>query len=116
MKQAKCISRPAVNPFVFFMVLGLVVLVASRAFSATPLENVQKVRTGIHNKVPVMMLSMPGRGMVLSAPKEVATVVIENSAGKSCGAFLVRTDINGVLEVPVARTPKCQSPRIVVHR
>lgn len=66
--------------------------------------------------VPLMLLALPGRGTVMSAPGEVETIIIENASGTVCRAYLARTDKGGALEIPVARTAQCPSPRIVVHR
>lgn len=63
-----------------------------------------------------MLLALPGRGAVLSAPREVGTVTVENENGDVCSAHLTTTDQGGALEIPVARTPHCPAPRIVVYR
>ena len=103
---------------VYNLLLGglLSLVIGSISLAAPVRKDIHKVQVSASQKIPVMMLSLPGRGMLLSAPGEIATVVIENGAGGSCTAYLARTDHAGVLEVPVARTTHCPSPRIVVHR
>jgi len=96
--------------------LGISLMMASSALADTSLPMVHKVSTNIHKSNPVMMVSLPGRGVLLSTPGEIATVVIENDAGQNCGRYLVKTNEAGVFEVPVARTERCPSPRIVIHR
>ena len=70
----------------------------------------------LHRDSAVMMLALPGRGDIVSAPGETATIVIENASGQVCKIVKVRSGPGGVVEVPVAQTRRCRSPRIVVHR
>ncbi len=97
----------------FALALGL----ASVASGEENRQNSHKVSNTIHNNhSPVMMLSLPGRGALLSAPGEIATITIESRNGKTCSTYLARTDTAGVLDVPVASTKHCISPRIVIYR
>ncbi|PHS29012.1 MAG: hypothetical protein COA85_02090 [Robiginitomaculum sp.] len=96
--------------------LGAGLIMASAALADASPPVVHKVSTKVHKSNPVMMVSLPGRGVLLSAPGEIATVVIENDAGSNCGTYLVKTNLAGLFEVPVARTVRCPSPRIVIHR
>ncbi len=106
----------SVRLFVNVVIISVGTLTASVALAAAPDNVVQKVRSPAYRGVPVMMLALPGRGTVLSTPGQITTIIIENEAGRSCNAYLARTDKAGVLEIPVARTAHCSSPRIVVHR
>ncbi|PHS23298.1 MAG: hypothetical protein COA84_11310 [Robiginitomaculum sp.] len=99
--------------------MGLVIFLslAGTASAQAPAQpNIHKARAAVHKDIPVMMLAMPGRGILLSAPGEITTITIESNNGVDCGSYLARTDDAGLLEVPVARTPNCPSPRIVIHR
>jgi hypothetical protein len=101
------------------LVLGLAFafMMATTALAQTEVRPlIHNARTAVHKDIPVMMLALPGRGVLLSAPGEIATITIESNMGTDCGSYLARTDGAGLLEVPVARTPNCPSPRIVVHR
>ncbi len=69
-----------------------------------------------HRDVAVMMLALPGRGAVLSAPGETVTIVIENARGQVCKIMQVRSGADGLVQVPVAQTRRCPAARIVVQR
>ena len=64
----------------------------------------------------VMMLALPGRGAVLSAPGETATIIIEGANGRICRRMKVRSGSGGLVQIPIAQTRRCPSARIVVLR
>ena len=105
------------SPAHWLMAIVIPLFLAGTASAQTPVQsNIHKARAAVHKNIPVMMLAMPGRGVLLSAPSEIATITIENNMGANCGSYLARTDGAGLLEVPVARTGNCPAPRIVIHR
>ena len=117
MAHHKTILTHSFTPASLGFGLAFAFMMATTALAQTegrPL--IHSARTAIHKDIPVMMLALPGRGVLLSAPSEIATIVIENKNGVDCGSYLARTDHAGLLEVPVARTRNCPAPRIVVHR
>ncbi len=116
MTQTDLVKRQVKWPCRLIIGLGVGLMMVSSALAGTTPPVVHKVSAMVHKNNPVMMVSLPGRGVLLSAPGEIATVVIENEAGQNCGRYLVKTDDAGLVEVPVARTARCSSPRIVIHR
>lgn len=116
MAQKNQVKQQAKWPCRLVIGLGATLIMASSALAGTTPPAVHKASAMVHKNNPVMMVSLPGRGVLLSVPGEIATVVIENDAGQDCGRYLVKTDEAGLVEVPVARTAHCPSPRIVIHR